>query len=1292
MRIFISSTFRDLRAERDAAVEALRRIGLVPWGMELFISEPTTPLQVALEELQMSDAVVLIVGFKAGSLIPDDSTLTYTGAEFQRARELGKPIFVFLKTEAGAWRNEETSPALKEALDKFKQAVLDSGITPAYFDSSDRLQIELLLAIEKWNAQGRPGSRLVFTTREEFFAPYQSATPRLFDFKQTLRGRDSEIQALNQFLATPQQIVGVLTGRGGIGKSKLLHDWTGSVPGAKILYVREDADWHPEAAKEIPADNVVIVVDDAHRLTFLDRLLIAVRDLQGKRSLKLVLGTRPSGTGPIDAELAARLDPSQVQRFRQLERVGHRSVIELAAESLGAGHAQYAPALAAVSSDTPLVTVVGGRLIARGDISPALLANEEDFRREVFDRFSNEYERLLPAGPVNWRNLLNLIAALGPVEPADKKFQVPAADLLHVRPDEVVAAINQLERNGLLLRAGRLVRIVPDLLSDFLLEGACITAGGESTGFADVVFQKFPPEYLSPLLRNLGELDWRITQRNQDQGSRLLDQIWTEIDRSFEASDASDRVQLLKALGDAALFQPARTMQLIRRAMASEAKEKVLLVDWKITQEHVIREIPSLLRVIALHQEHFDESADLLWRLAQRDNRPPNQYPEHAQRALKDLAEYGRYKPVVINDRMADLAARVSRQSGAFEGSFTPLDIADKLLAKEGEFTESEGFTISIGGFALNYPAIKPIREKALILIELCLNSENPKASRRAVESLAHVLSGFLPAIVRQAAPEEIAWQDQERMSALQILESRLRIEKRVPIIRQIRSVLRRARPHNREKPIGQRITEILAGVPPTDDLLIFDAFSTGEWELDPEFQSIEEAGRARRALLLRGVELFRQMHSTPARQIDALIELIKEGELSGTPIGNRCYDFIDELCADPAFRDELIAYVQRDDADALLAQMICIPLRRLRSLDAARYRRVGVQCAAHKNALVAYGTANAVSYGPNLNNPIPEDLSILAALADHSTAMVRHLTFTGIRRIGTHAEYERDAVSLLIRCEIGDDARMADEMCGAVDYAGIPLGNLSEEDIRALLRKLVLTKEIDNHQNHHIGRFLAWVGQNYPVALCEFVIQRLDRYAEIESSGESSGGYAPVPHHRFGGAFHTLQGTAHYRDFLFRVRDRFVSMPEQRYWLRELFWSIGTQDSATLSAIDDLLHSGDAEQIKAAIGLVEGAPAELALNCPMFAAHMIEECERASHQLGEYALSALVGNAHSGGFQRTPGQPSPKFLSMRDRSAALRENFPAGPLGRRLFQTLHDSAVAAMDRERKDDEQIEFS
>jgi len=102
MRIFISSTFTDLRAEREAAAEALRRSQLVPWGMELFVSEPSSPLEVCLEQLRLSDAVVLIIGFKAGSLIPDSPGLTYTGAEFQLAQQLGNPYSRSSKLRAGA--------------------------------------------------------------------------------------------------------------------------------------------------------------------------------------------------------------------------------------------------------------------------------------------------------------------------------------------------------------------------------------------------------------------------------------------------------------------------------------------------------------------------------------------------------------------------------------------------------------------------------------------------------------------------------------------------------------------------------------------------------------------------------------------------------------------------------------------------------------------------------------------------------------------------------------------------------------------------------------------------------------------------------------------------------------------------------------------------------------------------------------------------------------------------------------------------------------------------------------
>src|ERR1700691_4163955 len=335
MRIFVSSTFKDLRPEREAAQDALRRSELVPWGMELFVSEPSKPLDVCLEQVQLSDAVILIVGFMAGSLIPESPELTYTRAEFELAQKLGRPVFAFLKTESGVPVNKETDEDKKQALDDCKNAVTSARITPAYFDSPDRLTTELLLAVTNWNAQGRPGARRVFTTPKEVFAPFESDSRRCITFKQKIRGRQEHLQGLSAFLADPTEIVGVLTGRGGIGKSKLLHDWVRTVDNRKVLYVIEDADWHSYATKKIPAGDVLIVADDAHRFYFLDRLLLLVRNLGQRQNVKLVLGARPSGSGAIDASLSIRFDANQVTRFQQLERVPNQNVRELALETLG---------------------------------------------------------------------------------------------------------------------------------------------------------------------------------------------------------------------------------------------------------------------------------------------------------------------------------------------------------------------------------------------------------------------------------------------------------------------------------------------------------------------------------------------------------------------------------------------------------------------------------------------------------------------------------------------------------------------------------------------------------------------------------------------------------------------------------------------------------------------------------------------------------------------------------------------------------------------------------------------
>jgi len=200
---------------------------------------------------------------------------------------------------------------------------------------------------------------------------------------------------------------------------------------------------------------------------------------------------------------------------------------------------------------------------------------------------------------------------------------------------------------------------------------------------------------------------------------------------------------------------------------------------------------------------------------------------------------------------------------------------------------------------------------------------------------------------------------------------------------------------------------------------------------------------------------------------------------------------------------------------------------------------------------------------------------------------------------------------------------------------------------------------------------------------------------AEIEKENEKGNeritGYTPIPNSRFGNAFRPLMNGPQYKQFLEQVAARFATQPNQAFWLRGLFWSIGSIDATSLCVIDELVHRGDKDSVRDALQLIGGAPPELALSRPHFAVHVIEESRRVDAQLGVSAESILLTNAQTGPFNRASGQPSPKYLSMKERSARLSELFPQGSSGTRLFTRLREVAVEMLNRERLDDEQMGF-
>ena len=202
-----------------------------------------------------------------------------------------------------------------------------------------------------------------------------------------------ESPELDAFLNDSVQKIAVLPGRGGIGKTKLMRAWSERKDGWQILWASQHGVWHEGSINEIPPTNTLLIVDDAHLYDDLGKIVSVASSRTGTGQLKLLIGTRLSGVAPIDSILTRLANSASVVRFKKLSIISLPATVELAKEVLGPNHEGQAEKLAEVSKDTPLITVVGGKLIARGEITPDLLVNHEDFRAEVFNKFLEERNR-----------------------------------------------------------------------------------------------------------------------------------------------------------------------------------------------------------------------------------------------------------------------------------------------------------------------------------------------------------------------------------------------------------------------------------------------------------------------------------------------------------------------------------------------------------------------------------------------------------------------------------------------------------------------------------------------------------------------------------------------------------------------------------------------------------------------------------------------------------------------------------------------------------------------------------
>jgi hypothetical protein len=139
--VFVCSTFDDLEQEREAVLDAIRRVQSRHNAMEFFGARDARPIDVCLEEVRKSDLLVVIVGLKYGSL-PPGIGISYSQAEYEESVRLGKPCLVYLRDDDVPIlpKYVERDPDKLRLLDAWKQT-LNANHTVAKFESWPKLAV-----------------------------------------------------------------------------------------------------------------------------------------------------------------------------------------------------------------------------------------------------------------------------------------------------------------------------------------------------------------------------------------------------------------------------------------------------------------------------------------------------------------------------------------------------------------------------------------------------------------------------------------------------------------------------------------------------------------------------------------------------------------------------------------------------------------------------------------------------------------------------------------------------------------------------------------------------------------------------------------------------------------------------------------------------------------------------------------------------------------------------------------------------------------------------------------------
>ncbi|MCA1637084.1 MAG: DUF4062 domain-containing protein, partial [Acidobacteria bacterium] len=148
-QVFVSSTYDDLRDEREIVMQTLVKMGCIPAGMELFPAADEEQFEFIKKVINDCDYYLLIIGGRYGTVT--SNKLSYTEKEYNYAKKVGIKVIALIhgnpdNIPAG---KSESDPQLRKKLETFRNKVAKNRLVNFWTESN---QLSGFVALNVSNA------------------------------------------------------------------------------------------------------------------------------------------------------------------------------------------------------------------------------------------------------------------------------------------------------------------------------------------------------------------------------------------------------------------------------------------------------------------------------------------------------------------------------------------------------------------------------------------------------------------------------------------------------------------------------------------------------------------------------------------------------------------------------------------------------------------------------------------------------------------------------------------------------------------------------------------------------------------------------------------------------------------------------------------------------------------------------------------------------------------------------------------------------------------------------------